>query len=152
MRAAGIRETIDKLQKHLAQGAYDYEILVVDDKSSDNTVDAVKSAGLTPVCLPQNRGKGGAVKRGVKAATGDVIIFTDADLPYDLSLIEESIVHIGQGADLAIGSREGTGYEAYGSCAVLAPLHFPLSQICFCTSESMIRNAALKHFPPAPRI
>lgn len=32
-----IRETIDKLKKHLAQGAYDYEILIVDDKSSDNT-------------------------------------------------------------------------------------------------------------------
>lgn len=109
-----IRETIRTLRERLEQSAYAYEIIVVDDKSSDDTVQMVKREGLTPVCQSENRGKGAAIKRGVQAADGDIILFTDADLPYDLDLIDQSVACIERGADLAIGSREGTGYDTYG--------------------------------------
>lgn len=109
-----IQETVRTLRERLEQSAYAYEIIVVDDKSSDNTVQIVKNEGLTPVCQSENRGKGAAIRRGVSVADGDVVLFTDADLPYDLDLIDQSIACIERGADLAIGSREGTGYDTYG--------------------------------------
>lgn len=122
-----IRETIRSLVNYLERIEYDYEIVVVDDKSTDKTAEAVRSEGLEPLCLPVNRGKGGAVKSGVMAATGDVVLFTDADLPYSLSLIEESVSRIKFGADAAIGSREGTGYDTYGFVRRVSSAAFSLA-------------------------
>ena len=59
------------------------EVVVVDDGSTDGTADAALDAGADQVVvLPENRGKGAAIRAGVAAARGRTIAFTDADLAY----------------------------------------------------------------------
>ena len=60
-------------------GAID-EIIVVDDGSSDKTYDAARSEGVAVIRHTANKGKGAAIKSGLSVATGDVIVFLDADL------------------------------------------------------------------------
>lgn len=112
--AERIGGTIFAVKKYFDASSYEYEIIVVDDGSTDDTAQEVRKAGLEPLRLKKNGGKGAAVRAGIEAALGDVIAFTDADLPYDLSLIFESASKINGGADIVIGSRQGGGYQKYG--------------------------------------
>ncbi len=78
-----IREIIGKIEQ-VNLGAVDKEIIVVDDGSKDGTRDILKSIpGIRYIFHEKNLGKGGAVKTGFKAATGDILIVQDADLEYD---------------------------------------------------------------------
>lgn len=56
------------------------EVLVVDDGSKDATSAVAARAGARVLTLQQNRGKGGALSEGIKAARGDILLFLDADL------------------------------------------------------------------------
>ena len=85
------------------------EIIVIDDCSSDNTLNLLKSNNHLYnklVVMKKNSGKGAAVKKGLIAATGEYILFQDADLEYDpkdyVKLIEPVLRF---NADLVIGSR-----------------------------------------------
>lgn len=92
-----------------AFGEDDVEIVVVDDGSRDRTADEARAAGAdVVVVLPENRGKGAAVRRGVLAASGRVVAFTDADLAYspDQLLVLRDAVE--QGWDVVVGSRRHT--------------------------------------------
>src|SRR5215471_5528019 len=51
------------------------ELIVVDDGSHDDTADVARAGGATALALKPNRGKGGAVKAGIMAASGDVIAY-----------------------------------------------------------------------------
>ncbi len=73
-------ETIDKTIKALKQIACIDRILVVDDGSSDFTADLASESGADVLKLPQNSGKGHAMKMGYEALTCSVLIFLDADL------------------------------------------------------------------------
>lgn len=87
------------------------EILVVDDGSMDGTGDAAaKALGRVSVPgrvlrHPTNRGKGAAVRTGMLAARGDLVLFTDADLSTPIEEIAKLERAIAAGAEIAIGSR-----------------------------------------------
>jgi dolichyl-phosphate beta-glucosyltransferase len=103
-----IGETVRRLGEELADVGESggYEVIVVDDGSSDATADVALAAGADQVVLqPRNRGKGAAVRSGVLAARGRTIAFTDADLAYAPDQLRRVLAAIEAGWDVAIGDR-----------------------------------------------
>lgn len=92
-------------------GAREKEIIIVDDCSRDGTRDilerhAAKHPGVTVLVQDTNQGKGAALKRGILATTGDVVIVQDADLEYDPQEYTRLLYPIERGhADVVYGSR-----------------------------------------------
>ncbi len=86
----------------------DKEIIVVDNSSKDSTPNILeKITDIKVIRLDPNRGKGGALKAGIKEATGDIVIFQDADLEYDPVDYSEVIKPILEGrADVTNGVRK----------------------------------------------
>ncbi len=84
-----------------------FEIIVVDDASTDNTVRAVKefNGDIKVLSLKQNLGKGAGVKTGMLAAKGKFRIFTDADFSTPVYETDRLLEHLDNGFDIAIGSR-----------------------------------------------
>ena len=74
----------------------DYEIIIVNDASTDRTAEmadalAAEDNHVKVVHHPQNRKLGGSMKSGYAAATGDLVLFTDADLPFDMHDVHKAI-------------------------------------------------------------
>jgi dolichyl-phosphate beta-glucosyltransferase len=90
-----------------------WEVLVVDDGSSDATRAIVREVAVTEprvrlVCNEVNLGKGGAVARGVAESRGRYVLFADADGATPATEIDKLIAALHAGAEIAIGSRRGT--------------------------------------------
>lgn len=115
-----IVSTLDCLHAYLSRRPESYEVIVVDDGSQDQTVQSVqqwqknKHGNLHLLINSENMGKGFSIRRGVLESQGTFIIFTDADLPYELDAIEGFLQALRDGCDLAIGSRVLPGSEVRG--------------------------------------
>src|SRR3990167_8470652 len=107
-----IGASLEKLASFLKTRKEDFEILIVDDASTDNTGKVVetfkpKTPNLRVLRLEKSpyAGKGLAVNRGTLAAKGSIVIFTDADFSTPIGEIDKLLEKIKSGYDIAIGSR-----------------------------------------------
>jgi len=102
--------TLARLHEYYEAQAYPYDVTVVSDGSKDGTAKLVTEFAKTHpkfrlIDYSPNRGKGYAVRTGILAAQGDLILFCDADLATPQEETEKLLPHITNGADIAIGSR-----------------------------------------------
>ena len=107
---ARIEHALSRVLSCVAERHWDAEVLVVDDGSSDDTADIVQRWMLTHPNLhlvrnDGNRGKGYSVRNGVLQSTGEIVMFTDADLSSPIEEAERLFEALDAGADVAIGSR-----------------------------------------------
>ena len=93
------------------------EIVVVDDGSDDRTPDLLREAAVGfPLLAPllrggHNEGKGAAVAAGVAVARGELVLLSDLDLSTPLADVARLYAKLGEGAELAIGSRDVPGSD-----------------------------------------
>jgi glycosyltransferase involved in cell wall biosynthesis len=104
------RATIEKIVDAVRAAAFEVELIIVDDASTDGTTtlleEKITSRADQIIYHPVNRGKGAALRSGFSAATGDIVLVQDADLEYDpqdYSLLLEPI--LAGKADAVFGSR-----------------------------------------------
>ena len=108
--SAAIGQTLAQIQQlQLA-----HEIIVVNDGSTDQTKQVAESAGAKVVTHPYSKGNGAAIKTGARTATGDIIVFMDADGQHDPQDIPRLIEKIEQGYDLVVGARQKGSQASVG--------------------------------------
>jgi dolichyl-phosphate beta-glucosyltransferase len=110
--ATRLGKHLSGVMEYLAKNYPGYELILVDDGSSDNTAKIISTAirnnsRAKLISYTPNRGKGFAVKTGVLASHGDIVLFMDADLSTPLSEIPR-ILKMLDGTDIVIGSRGKT--------------------------------------------
>ena len=82
------------------------EIIVVDDGSDDDTSQVAGELGATVVAHPYSLGNGAAIKSGARAASGDILVFMDADGQHDPGHIPRLLAKLGEGFDMVVGARQ----------------------------------------------
>jgi len=97
-------KTIADLVAKIKSRYPDFEIIVIDDGSSDNTADAAQKAGARVYSHPYNIGNGAAVKSGIRVAAGDIFVFLDGDGQHDPEDIAELLRYFPQ-YDMVVGAR-----------------------------------------------
>lgn len=90
------------------------EVLVINDGSTDATEQVAEAAGAKVISHPYSKGNGAAIKTGARHATGDIIIFMDADGQHDPQDIPHLLEKIEQGYDLVIGARQKGSQASVG--------------------------------------
>ena len=141
-----------------------YEIIIVNDGSKDDTLSICKDLekqidNVHIVTYENNRGKGYAVKEGIKHSKGEYVIFMDADLSTDLTAIKDSLKEL-KNYSVVVGSRrhknsnlikkQGILRRFIGkSCSILTnliiPLHLPDTQCGFKCFNGDIAREIVKH-------
>jgi glycosyltransferase involved in cell wall biosynthesis len=107
-----IAEDMRSLLEVLGATDLRFEVVVVNDGSKDRTEEeARKVPGLRLLSHSHNRGYGAALKTGIRAARGEVIVITDADGTYPPRYIPELVGAIEAGSDMAVGARTGKGAQ-----------------------------------------
>lgn len=130
-----IKKTLEKILLYLEKLKYNYEIIVVNDGSTDKTKEVVLSLKNKKIKIldnPKNKGKGYSVKQGFLAATKQWVLFTDADLSTPIEELE-TCFRYGDSAQVIIGSR-----------------NLPMSQIV--VKQPWLRSTFGKIFPLFVRI
>ena len=108
--AEGLRQTLPRLREVQPEA----ELIVVDDGSSDETAAVASAHGARVLSSPYSMGNGAAIKRGARAASGEVLVFMDADGQHDPAEIALLLGRLSQGYDMVVGARDTSGQASAG--------------------------------------
>ena len=140
----GIVESVNGVREVMARSQYDYEVIVVDDGSTDRTSELVRSTGARVVRHEENRGYGAGLKTGIQAAKGDWIVITDADSTYPADRIPDLLRDAGE-YDMVVGARVGGAAKIP---LIRRPAKWVLAQVANYLAETKIPdyNSGLRVF------
>ena len=166
--ATFVAERLRVLDEFMRSTGLDYEIIAVDDGSTDSTADVLDQLASEEPALERlrvlrsekNRGKYGALKRGVEAAQGDCCLFTDADIPYELEAIPYMAqLVLDRGIQIVIGDRTLRGATYRSELPFLRRVLTSLFTVCIrlfvtgglwdtqCGLKALRRDVAKSLFP-----
>ena len=106
-----LAEIVSRVLKQRINGIDSFELVIVDDASTDGSTEIIKQLADTqpqikPIFQGKNRGKGAAIREAIEVASGDIAIIQDADLEYDPNDFQRLLTPILQGdAEVVYGSR-----------------------------------------------
>jgi glycosyltransferase involved in cell wall biosynthesis len=110
--AGGIEAAIQGIQDMMEKSDRSYELIVVDDGSTDGTADLAEKTGAVVYRHRRNKGYGAALKTGVLEARGEYVVFFDADNQFDPMDIER-VMDRARGIEAAFGSRTSKSYAPF---------------------------------------
>jgi len=108
--AIGLAKTLPRLKDAFAG----VEIIVVDDGSTDDTPAICRAHDVVYLRHPYSMGNGAAIKSGARRATGDVIVFMDADGQHDPADIPHLLAKLDEGHEMAVGARTWDTHASVG--------------------------------------
>src|SRR3546814_10530260 len=103
--AEGLRQTLPRLRAAQPEA----ELIVVDDGSIDDTAEVAAAHGARVLSSPYSMGNGAAIKRGARAASGEILVFMDADGQHDPDCIDAVLAKMDEGYDMVVGARDWAG-------------------------------------------
>jgi glycosyltransferase involved in cell wall biosynthesis len=139
----GVSTTLAAVKRAMSQQPVEYELIVVDDGSTDGTADAVlQQAGVRLIQLNTNRGYGAALKSGIRQARHDWIAIIDADGSYPPSTLPTLLQEMRE-CDMVVGARPPTRIAA-----VRRPAKWLLARLAEYMAETRIPdlNSGLRVF------
>ena len=108
--AEGLRDALVPLKELSVR--HNWQVIVVDDGSTDNTSEIARGVGFEVVTLPYNIGYGAALKAGIRASDSDILVFMDGDGQHDPRNIRRLVRRI-EPYDMVVGARRKGGAESW---------------------------------------